>query len=496
MRKIRCPQQFKYILKVILVFLLIWVEAASAKIKAQNRSEKTMEATLDSIRNNPSGKMYFFNGKQISEESFYRKALNGELNGLSGTGAEAGKEAIIKYGELYRHGVLFFESKEKTINHESEEQLPILTQVKNQRSKSCRQNDEYKLKGTINRNFDGNTIMLFSFNQDTIMNVDTTLIVDGYFEFNGNENLKDIGILSIGNYPDSVLSQTVILEHGNINVSLNKKTIGGTSLNNLFQSYLDSMAVLTNELQSIPISEDSTSYIKTGTALYNKHVEIGKYRVNFKKTNIHNIVGQYFFKNEVGKGTSEGIAYPSQNNLDSAFLIVYDAADAEYKQSKWIKKYIERLKLLKEKELLQKNMENKLFTNLILKDSLGESKEISEYVAKSQYILIDFWASWCAPCIASFPALKEIYNNFKREELEIIGISLDTNESAWKNTLNKQQLPWVQLVTSNEEMNERIMKIYSFQSIPFAVLIDKEGNIIKTGFSVESISKLIKSKGQ
>ncbi len=482
----------KVVHKLVFVLSIIGTVIVPDKINAQGLSEKAKKDKLDSIRNNPSGQIYYFDGKQISEESFYKKAYDGELNGLAGTGGIAGKDAVTRFGERYRYGVCFFNPKGKASSYDIEKQDSILIPFKKRLSSGSRQSNEYKLNGVVNKMFDGNAIMLFSFDQDKIQNVDTAFIDNGCFEFRGKENINDIGILSIGNFPDTVLNQLVILERGNINVSVDNKRIGGSPLNDLFQSYLDTSIVFRNELQSIAKSDTNKGYIVKGTPLYKKHVEIGKYIVDFKKRNITNFVGQYFFEKEAGRGISELIAYPSQNSLDSAFFMVYNAADTLYRKKKWIGKYIESLKKDIERKRLQEEMKNNLYIDLTLKDVSGESKKISQYVGESKYTLLDFWASWCGPCIQSFGKLKEVYEKYDRKKINIIGISLDTSETDWLISMKKNQVPWVQLLTGNDELVKQIKTIYAFQAIPFTVLLDQEGKIVQNNCDIYSIDEFIK----
>lgn len=77
---------------------------------------------LDSISQNPSGMIYFFDGKEISERNLYEKAFNGELNNASGKGFFSSKDAILHCGERYRYGVVFWNTtkKEENENEDSE----------------------------------------------------------------------------------------------------------------------------------------------------------------------------------------------------------------------------------------------------------------------------------------------------------------------------------------------------------------------------------------
>lgn len=355
--------------------------------------------------------------------------------------------------------------------------------------------DQYELKGKIDQQFNGQQIMLFTFDDDMILKVDTSEIIGGYFHFKGDESLKDIGILSVGNYPDTVVSQIVILDTGNINVDMDKSRVGGTYLNNLYQTYLDTTVIFRKELGELTEKEENSNIVKSGTPRERKLIETGKYTVNFKKQNIDNVVGQYFFEKEAGKSIAENQAYPATESCpDSAFYIVYNAAGDNYKQKEWIQKYIERIEKKRQLSQQQERMLSQPYIDFDLTDSSGNSRKISDYVGKSRFTLLDFWASWCAPCIASFPELKGLYEKYNRDDFEIIGISLDTNEKAWKDVLRRVDTPWIQLIGGTRELETKIMEAYSFKAIPFAVLIDKEGNIIDSGHALKityRISQLI-----
>jgi thiol-disulfide isomerase/thioredoxin len=93
---------------------------------------------------------------------------------------------------------------------------------------------------------------------------------------------------------------------------------------------------------------------------------------------------------------------------------------------------------------------------------------------RGKYVLIDFWASWCGPCKASFPYVKELYQQYRSDKFEILGISIDQHKTAWLNELEKQQLPWPQLLdTKNVSVNS-----FAVTAVPTAYLISPEGKII------------------
>lgn len=93
------------------------------------------------------------------------------------------------------------------------------------------------------------------------------------------------------------------------------------------------------------------------------------------------------------------------------------------------------------------------------------------------YVLIDFWASWCAPCRQDFPFLKEMYSKYKDKGLNIISLSRDENSEAWRKAIIKDSIElWTH--ASIKENNSDVEKKYFVNAIPVKILINKEGIII------------------
>lgn len=133
-------------------------------------------------------------------------------------------------------------------------------------------------------------------------------------------------------------------------------------------------------------------------------------------------------------------------------------------------------------------MPGKIMQDFQLPDSSG--KMVSLYSIQSKYILIDFWFSTCKPCIEGFPALQGLYNKTNREDLTIIGISVDAGAMLpnWRSAIRKHQLPWINL--SDPEYSIPYYR-YGIELYPTQVLVDRERRIVGVNMSYsELINKL------
>lgn len=335
---------------------------------------------------------------------------------------------------------------------------------------------DFRLNGTID-GFDGQNMMLFTFKNDSINSADTAIIQNGKFCFDGKEYLEDFAMLSIGNYPDTVLYFELLLEKGNIELSWQQKRVSGTPLNDLYQSYIDSSRIYSNRIKSLYFGKESNADIEPGSEIEEAYKEYGLYTVNFKKQNISNVVGKKLFRDQAHILFSESIAYPD-NNED--FYQIYNAADELYKQEPWIAEFIIGLentqKIMKSRHV----MLGKMYTDIELQTIDDRTVRLSDFVGKSDYLLLDFWASWCGACIADMPHLKKVYEKYKDKGFEVVGISMDTSKKAWQNALNRIDIPWINLSDLKGMVNSEhpLVKAYALNGLPYALLLNKKGEVI------------------
>ena len=102
---------------------------------------------------------------------------------------------------------------------------------------------------------------------------------------------------------------------------------------------------------------------------------------------------------------------------------------------------------------------------------------------KGKLVLIDFWGTWCAPCVAEQAELARLYNKYKQSAFtngkgfEIYGVSLDAKKSNWENFITTNKINWIQ-VSDLKFWRSPVAKTYNIQALPFNILMDGNGIIL------------------
>ncbi|MBD2701872.1 AhpC/TSA family protein [Spirosoma sp. BT702] len=119
-----------------------------------------------------------------------------------------------------------------------------------------------------------------------------------------------------------------------------------------------------------------------------------------------------------------------------------------------------------------------------LPDSTGKLHRLATVGKK--VTLLNFWASWCGPCIAQFPVLKELEAKYSRQRLAVIGISIDDDRQRWLQALRKLNPPGLQLSARKDQV---LKDNYAIYSIPQVYLLDEAGKIIGINLEADALNK-------
>lgn len=110
---------------------------------------------------------------------------------------------------------------------------------------------------------------------------------------------------------------------------------------------------------------------------------------------------------------------------------------------------------------------------------------------KGKTVLIDFWASWCAPCRLANRKLAPLYNQYKGENFEMVGIALDTDQMKWRNAIQKDRLTYLQLIDP-KGFDAKSAVLFGVEELPNSYLFDTSGTLVAINPTVEEIIMQIK----
>ena len=120
-----------------------------------------------------------------------------------------------------------------------------------------------------------------------------------------------------------------------------------------------------------------------------------------------------------------------------------------------------------------------------------DGKDISLKDFKGKYVLVDFWASWCGPCLREMPNVVKLYKECKGKNFEIFGVSLDNKKDAWEKAIKANGMKWPQ-GSDLKGWGSEPARLCNVSAIPFTVLIDPEGEVIAIDLRGEQLHAKVK----
>ena len=317
--------------------------------------------------------------------------------------------------------------------------------------------DNYTINGTITAlGADGKKIYIQQFDENykKRINVDSATVVDSKFTFTGvaPEQAAFVSVvLAQPNRKARPMQSFVVLEPGNINVVIDTiSVVNGTVANDKFSTFMKTL----HEIEDSEAENSDDLYAKT--------------YYDYAKANSGTPIGDYIL-------LSSSYLYPT----DQLRELLATTSD-KFKQTASFTALQEHCAKLEASSV------GKQYINVQGKTPEGKDVSLSDYIGKSNYVLIDFWASWCGPCRKEMPSIVKAYAEYKPKGLEIVGISLDTDNESWVEAIKQLDITWPQM-SDLKGWKSALSDPYGVSSIPNTVIVDKEGKIVARGLYGEDL---------
>ena len=139
-------------------------------------------------------------------------------------------------------------------------------------------------------------------------------------------------------------------------------------------------------------------------------------------------------------------------------------------------------------ECYKKRLPGMQYHELTLKDLQDKDVRLSQWVGEGKYVLLDFWASWCVPCMREMPNVINCYERYRNKGFEVVGVSLDQNKPVWEAAVKRIGTTWPQM-SDLKGWRSTAVQAYGICNIPGNVLIDPMGKIVATDLKGKALAK-------
>lgn len=336
---------------------------------------------------------------------------------------------------------------------------------------------------------EGKTIYLESLSDSQILPIDSTVVgSDGSFSLKSHSNLpldfyriyfKEGNFLQL--ITDSSEHVEITAEFANLNnakVEGSPQTVEYMDLVKKWEPLMTKLAEAQAQINR-PSNDpglDSSQWVAKWTAQFNSAQ---------KEANA-------FVKGWLEKHSASLLAISIVQNLDPRFdFIWYQRVLTDTKPTcgnlaayKTLEKLVGQIKNASSSSAASNSniAVGKMAPEITLPTLTGETKALSSL--RGKVVLLDFWASWCGPCRKENPNVVAVYNKYASKGFDVFSVSLDENKTAWEAAIKKDGLLWKNHVSDLGGWRSAVVPLYEIESIPFPVLIDKEGKIVAMGESL------------
>ena len=316
---------------------------------------------------------------------------------------------------------------------------------------------QYKITGNVT-GVDDETTLYLTLVGNELTNIDSTAIQGGHFEFTGSRLEKPLWAL-IKMKGAFVAICDFYLDNGEIAIEGSRygAKATGTQTNaeyNEYQADINSMGNRIYELNLNALNDPDPARRDSFKVELKKAEELRKQKeLDFIRRYPSSPVSLYI------------AGYMPKSMTSAETLSMLELLSPELQQDEKMQEIKKRAEQLANAET------GSLAPDFTLPTDNGGQLTMSSL--RGKYVLLDFWASWCAPCRASFPTIAKVSQKYQNE-LTVVGVSLDRDEKAWRKALAEEKCSWKQVW----DKDGIAAKSYAVSAIPLLVLVDSEGKIV------------------
>jgi thiol-disulfide isomerase/thioredoxin len=311
----------------------------------------------------------------------------------------------------------------------------------------------YTVTGTVpDSNWDGQMVYMSDYNDSQI--VDSVTIVNGKFIFKGIADSAMARNLAIRN-----LSADIILEKGSIIVDMGEPY---SAKGNLLTEKLNEYARKSSDLIGEAREKLSESDEPEDKILKDFTAKMDELSVEYLKDHSNDLLGAFVFINKM------------QNLTDPISGASFKEATKDFGEN--ILNFGPIKQMAEVYEKLSKTDEGQMFTDFTVENGNLDNTpaKFSDYIGKGKYVLVDFWASWCGPCRREIPNLKAVYEKYKGNKFDILGVAVWDKREATLKAIEEEGIKWNQIIDAQTIPTE----IYGIQGIPHIILFAPDGTIV------------------
>lgn len=296
----------------------------------------------------------------------------------------------------------------------------------------------YKVSVPLTEDEEG--AMAYLVNYDNGNKIDSVLVEDAKAEFTGTIASPAIVRLTI----DGKRAAQFILEPGDINVNVAERSTTGGKLNALQAEIQKQATEIGMRYRAAKTEAQRAEIYAEYTAFMNRAME----------ENLDNPLGYSIF-------------------LEQAYEMAPDQVEEYVKKYPSLGKYERVQKLLKANRAKAATQPGAKFVDFEIEYD-GQKHRLSDVVGKGDYVLVDFWASWCGPCIRQTAVLKDIYKEYKDQGLKVLGVAVWDEPQNTLEAIKKHELPWESWLNGQTIPTDA----YGISGIPCIILFGPDGTIL------------------